>query len=202
MRPLAVGRLVSELSRLPGIGEKTATRLAHFILRQEEAFALSLAHALTQARMQTRLCPRCYDLTDAPELCSICADPRRDAALLCVVEEPPDVESIEQTRQYAGGYHVLHGRLSPLDGVGPEDLKIRPLLDRLASADPQVQEIILATNLSVEGEATAMYLVELLRPLGLKLTQLASGLPVGSALEYTDRQTLSRALTHRQVIPL
>lgn len=187
-----VSRLVFELSKLPGIGEKTATRLAYHILKQDPSFAKGIADSLVTAKAQTRLCGRCLTFTDI-DPCRICSNPQRDASLICVVERPSDVFSIEQSGAHRGVYHVLHGVLSPLDGVGPNDLKIRELLPRLEHA----REVILATNPSVEGDATALYLAKLIKPIGVKVTQLAHGLPVGGMIEYTDRQTLGKALENR-----
>lgn len=191
----AVSRLVFELSKLPGIGEKTATRLAYFILKQSPDYAKNLASAVIEAKQKTGLCEQCYTFTDVNP-CRICANIDRDQTRLCVVERPTDVHSLEQVGTFRGLYHVLHGALSPLDGVGPEELKIRELFARL-HLQTDVQEIILATNPSVEGEATALYLARLLKPLNYKVTQLAHGLPVGGALEYIDRQTIGKALENR-----
>jgi recombination protein RecR len=197
-----VSKLIFELSKLPGIGEKTATRLAYHILKQDEGYARALSDALLAAKQKIRLCRQCYTFTDG-DVCRICANTERDHGLICVVERPSDVFSIEQSASFKGVYHVLHGALSPLDGIGPDELKIRELLGRLhpgqeGSHDPaQVRELILATNPSVEGEATALYLARLIRPLGLRITKLASGLPVGGMIEYADRQTLGKALENR-----
>jgi recombination protein RecR len=191
-----VSKLIYELSKLPGIGEKTATRLAYFILKQDEAYSNSLAEAVLGAKRKIRLCSQCFTFTDT-ETCRLCANPSRQQGILCVVERPSDVFSIEQAGAFKGQYHVLHGALSPLDGVGPDELKIRELLGRLSRLENPVQEIILATNPSVEGEATALYLGRLIRPLGIKVTKLASGLPVGGTLEFTDKQTIGRAMENR-----
>ncbi len=191
-----LSKLVFELAKLPGIGEKTAARLTHYILKQDESFARSLADALVTAKEKIRLCERCFTLSEQP-LCAICADARRDASIICVVEKPSDVFSIEQSGAYRGGYHVLHGLISPLDGIGPDDLKLRELLERIALSEGAVREVVLATNPSVEGEATALYITRLLKPLGIKVTKLAHGIPVGGAIEHTDRQTLGRALLNR-----
>ena len=188
-----VSKLVYELSKLPGIGEKTATRLAYHILKQGPEYAHALADALIQAKTKTALCTTCFTLTDQNP-CRICTDVTRNAEIFCVVERPTDILPIEQTGNYRGLYHVLHGTLSPLDGIGPDELKIRELLARLT---PTVREVILATNPSVEGEATALYLSRLIKPLGMKVSQLAYGIPVGGLLEYTDRQTLNRAFENR-----
>lgn len=189
-----VSKLIFELSKLPGIGEKTATRLSHYILKQDETYARSLAEAVLNAKQQTILCQQCYTFTDINP-CRICSNPDRDHSLVCIVERPADLFSIEQAGIYKGVYHVLHGSLSPLDGVGPEDLKIREFLTRLGNSS--IQELILATNPSVEGEVTALYLTKLIKPFGIRLTKLAHGLPVGGLLEYTDKQTIGKALENR-----
>ncbi len=189
-----VAKLIFELSKLPGIGEKTATRLAYFILKQDVQFAQSLSEALLDAKTKIGLCESCFTFTDVSP-CRLCADPQRQKALICVVERPADVMAIEQSGSHQGSYHVLHGALSPLDGVGPDDLKIHELLERLKSGT--IQEIILATNPSVEGEATAMYIGRLVKMLGVKVTKLAHGIPVGGTLEYSDRQTIGKALQNR-----
>jgi recombination protein RecR len=191
-----VSKLIYELSKLPGIGEKTATRLAYHILKQDEKYARSLSDALMNAKQKIRLCSQCFTFTDN-DPCRICSNTERDRAMICVVERPSDVFSIEQSGSYKGIYHVLHGALSPLDGIGPEELKIRELIHRLGQTENVVREMILATNPSVEGEATAMYLARLIKPLGIRLTKLAHGLPVGGMLEYTDRQTIGKALENR-----
>ncbi|HTL12066.1 MAG TPA: recombination mediator RecR [Bdellovibrionota bacterium] len=192
--PLA--KLIFELSKLPGIGEKTAGRLAYHILRQDRAYAAALSEAILGAKESLKLCTQCFSLTDR-DLCVTCSNSRRDHGVICVVERPSDVQAVEAAGPFGGVYHVLHGTLSPLDGVGPEDLKIRELLGRIEKADPPVREVILAANPSVEGEATSLYLSRLIRPLGVRVTRLAHGLPVGGALEFTDRQTLSKALENR-----
>ncbi|MEN9722569.1 MAG: recombination protein RecR [Pseudomonadota bacterium] len=189
-----VARLIFELSKLPGIGEKTATRLAYFILKQEASFAQALGDAIRDAKSKTGLCDSCFTFTDVSP-CRICSDQKRLQQIVCVVERPSDVMAIEQSGSHPGLYHVLHGALSPLDGIGPDDLKIRELLGRVQSNS--IQELILATNPSVEGEATAMYLGRLVKPLGIKVTKLAHGIPVGGTLEYSDRQTIGKALQNR-----
>lgn len=191
-----VSKLIFELSKLPGIGEKTATRLAYFILKQGEDYARNLSEAIVAAKSKIGLCSECFTFTDT-DPCRFCSNTQRDAAVLCVVERPSDVLSMDQAGAHRGLYHVLHGSLSPLDGIGPEELKIRELLQRLNRLSGTVREVILATNPSVEGEATALYLSKLIKPLGLKVTQLAYGLPVGGQLEYTDRQTIGRAMENR-----
>lgn len=190
-----IARLVKELARLPGIGEKTAQRLAFHILEAGPTFAADLAGAIAGVVRDVRCCSSCQTLTDR-DPCPICADPRRDARMLCVVEGVPDLVAIERTHEYRGRYHVLHGALSPLDGVGPGDLKIRELLVRLEH-DP-VDEVVLATNPDIEGEATALYLSKLLKPLGMKVTRIAQGVPMGGDLEYADQVTLARALSGRR----
>lgn len=191
-----VSRLIFELSKLPGIGEKTATRLAYFILKQDADYARSLSEAVLAAKTRIGLCEDCFTFT-ATHPCSICADSSRDTGAVCIVERPADVLSMEQAGVHKGVYHVLHGALSPLDGVGPEDLKIREFFQRLSTKLTSVREVIIATNPSVEGEATALYISRLLKPTGIKITQLAHGLPVGGQLEYTDRQTLGKAMLNR-----
>jgi recombination protein RecR len=190
-----MARLVRQLARLPGIGEKTAGRLAFHILRADRELAESLAEALIALKDQTRLCSICFGLTES-DPCPICRDSQRVRDVLCVVEEPGDVMAIERAREFRGRYHVLHGTLAPLDGIGPDELKIQPLLVRLQ--DETVQEVILATNPTAEGEATALYLAKLLRPMGMRITRIARGLPVGSDLEYADVMTVGRALEGRR----
>lgn len=193
-----IQRLVRELSRLPGIGEKTATRLAFHVLRSGDGLAKDLAQALVDVKERVRLCSRCMNLTE-DDPCALCADTRRDDKILCVVASPPDLVAIERTGGYRGRYHVLHGVLSPLEGIGPDDLRVRELLQRLGSSSP-VEEIILATSPNVEGEATALYLCKVLRPLGIKTTRIASGLQVGGELEYADGMTIARALDARREV--
>jgi len=195
--PPALGRLVDALQRLPGIGPKTAQRLAFHLLKQPAEAVRALADALVDLKTRVSHCARCFNLTDEGP-CRICADPSRDAGLLCVVEEPNDLLAMERTGEYRGRYHVLLGALSPLDGIGPDELKVRELLARL-DADP-VREVILATNPNVEGDATAIYLAKLMRPLGVRVTRIARGLPVGSDLEYADEVTLARALEGRKEV--
>jgi recombination protein RecR len=191
----SMSRLIEQLSRLPGIGEKTAGRLAFHILRSEREYAQALAEAVLAVKDETRLCSVCFALTES-DPCPLCADPRRTTDAICVVEEPADLLAIERARGFRGRYHVLHGTLAPLDGVGPDDLKIQPLLVRLR--DTPVSEVILATNPTAEGEATALYLAKLLKPLGVRVTRIAHGLPVGSDLEYADVMTVGRALEGRR----
>lgn len=188
-------RLVTELAKFPGIGQKTATRLAFFILRQPAAEAEALAGAIRGLKEKIRFCSRCFHITES-DPCPLCSNPGRDDALLCVVEEPQDLIAIERSRSFRGRYHVLHGALSPLDGVGPDDLKIRELLIRLK--DHQVTEVLIATNFTVEGEATALYLARLIHPLGIRVTRLAYGIPMGSDLEFVDEVTVNRAVEGRR----
>jgi recombination protein RecR len=190
-----IARLVKELARLPGIGEKTAQRLAFHVLEAGPEYARALAEAVVGVVRDVRCCSICQTLTEQ-DPCGICADGRRDPRIICVVEGVPDLLAVERTREFRGRYHVLHGALSPLDGVGPSDLKIRELLLRL-EREP-AEEVVVATNPDVEGEATALYLQKLLKPLGLKLTRIAQGLPMGGDLEYADQATLARALTGRR----
>jgi recombination protein RecR len=188
-------RLVQELMRLPGIGEKTAGRLAFHVLRADRGYAEALAQALLAVKDETRLCSICFALTEG-DPCPICSDPARGTDAICVVEEPADLIAVERAREFRGRYHVLHGILAPLDGVGPDDLKIQPLLVRLRGG--AVREVILATNPTAEGEATALYLAKLIKPLGLRVTRIAHGIPVGGDLEYADVMTLGRALEGRR----
>jgi len=187
--------LTSELARLPGIGRKTALRLTYHLLRQPHAQSRRLAEALVLLTERVRACDRCHNLTEAP-LCALCADPRRDATIICVVEEASDIASIERAAEFRGLYHVLGGRLSPLDGVGPDDLAVDDLLARI---EPEgVTEVILATNPSLEGEATALYVQRRLMPRGVRITRIARGLPVGGDLEYADGVTIAQALSARR----
>jgi recombination protein RecR len=193
--PVPLRRLVEQLTRLPGVGEKSATRLAFFLLRAETEYAQALADAITALKREIRLCSRCLAFTEQ-EPCALCADPRRSDELVCVVEDPADVMAIERAGDFRGRYHVLHGTLAPLEGVGPEQLKVAELVARLR--DGSVREVILATNPTVEGEATALYLAKLIKPLGVKVTRIAHGLPMGGDVEYADSVTLSRALEGRR----
>jgi recombination protein RecR len=192
-----ISRLIRELAKLPGIGEKTASRLAFHILRAPGEYARDLATALVEVKEKIRLCSVCMNLTEL-DPCALCSDARRDASLVAVVATPPDLYAIERTGGYRGRYHVLHGVLSPLEGVGPDDLRIKELLARLSGSE--IREIILATSPNVEGEATALYLAKVLRPLGVKTTRIASGLAVGGELEYADGVTITRALEARREI--
>ncbi len=194
MHIVSLERLTEQLERLPGIGRKSAARLAFHLLYMPEKEARAFTEALAEAREKIHECPICCNLTDG-EQCSICADPRRDRSVLCVVEDPRNVEAFERTREYTGLYHVLHGTISPMDGRGPEQLRVKELLHRLEDED--ITEVIMATNPSVEGDYTAMYLSRMLKPLGLKVTRLAYGIPVGGDLVYADEVTLSRSLEGR-----
>jgi recombination protein RecR len=195
--PAALAALIEQLVRLPGVGPKTAQRLAFHLLKAPREDAAALAEALVALKDRTRLCQRCFNLCEA-ELCGVCLDARRDNALLCVVEEINDLLAIEKTREFRGLYHVLGGSLSPLDGRGPEQIRVKELQARLESSE--VREVILATNPNVEGEATALYLLRVLKPFPLKVTRIARGLPMGGDLEYADEATLARALEGRREI--
>ena len=188
-------RLIDEFKRLPGIGQKSAQRLAFHVLRSPRENAARLAEALTDVKDNLGICAECNNISDA-ELCPYCRDPHRDRGSICVIEEPHNILAIETTRTYEGLYHVLNGAISPLRGIGPEQLKIKGLLDRISQGD--VKEIILATNPTVEGEATAVYLSRLLKPLGMKVTRIAMGIPVGSDLEFSDEVTISKSLENRR----
>src|SRR5229473_22816 len=190
--PPAMTRLVKELARLPGIGEKTASRLAFNLLNRPRTDVLALAEALLEMKERVGLCSGCFGLSDTPE-CSICADPGREHDLICVVEGPADLMAIERARSFNGLYHVLHGAIAPLDGIGPDDIKIRELLTRIEGSGT-AREVIIATNATVEGEATALYLAKVLKPMEVKLSRLARGLPAGGDLEYSDAATLSSAI--------
>jgi len=190
-----IARLIQQLAKLPGVGEKTAARLAFHILRASPEDAAALAAAIGEVRQKIRFCSVCCDLTEA-DPCAICRDARRDGAIVCVVAQPQDLIAIERAGGYRGRYHVLHGLLSPLDGVGPDDLRVAELVRRCA--DGTIREAILATSPSVEGEATAVYLAKLLRPLGVRATRIATGVPMGGELEYADQATLARAIDGRR----
>jgi len=192
-----ITRLVEEFHRLPGIGPKTAQRLTYYMIRMPEEHARALAEAVLAVKEQVKMCSRCYNITEF-DPCRICSDPNRDQATICVVEEALDVLALERTHSYDGIYHVLHGVISPMNGIGPDDLKIEPLLSRLKAGT--VQELIVATNPNLEGEATAMYLQRLLSPMGIHLTRPARGLPVGGDIEYADEATLSKAIEGRQTL--
>mgnify|MGYP000888937308 CR=1 FL=1 len=190
----AIANLIEQFAKLPGIGQKTAQRLAFQVLSMPQEQAQEFADAILDAKRSIHTCPVCQNLTDE-EMCPICADETRDHSTICVVAEPRDVIAMERSREYTGVYHVLHGVISPLNHVGPDDIRIRELLARLQ--DGSVQEVIMATNPDTEGEATAMYIAKLIKPLGIKTTRLAYGLPVGSSLEYADETTLYRAMAGR-----
>lgn len=191
----SIAKLIEELSKLPGIGNKTAQRLAFFIINMPEEDVKNLSRAIIEAKEKIRYCSICYNITDS-DVCKICSDKERDQSVICVVSDPMDVVAMEKTRDYKGIYHVLHGAISPMDGIGPEDIKIMELLNRVKTKD--IKEVILATNPDIEGEATSMYIAKLLKPLGVKVTRIAHGVPVGGDLEYTDVATLSRALEGRR----
>src|SRR6266851_7725347 len=196
--PPSMMRLVRELSRLPGIGEKTASRLAFNLLNRPREDVIALAESLLEMKERVGLCSTCFGLSDSPT-CHICANSARDSDLICVVEGPADLMALERSRGFNGIYHVLHGALAPLDGIGPEDLKIKELVARLNNNNGHpVREVIIATNATVEGEATALYIAKLLKPLGVKASKLARGLPVGGDLEFSDSATLNSALTGRR----
>lgn len=190
-----IEKLIHEFGKLPGIGEKTATRLAYFILKSPSEYAKSFASALIEVKEKVKLCSICANLSDK-DPCLICKDPRRERSTICVVEDPSDLAAVEKTSSYRGQYHVLHGVLSPLDGVGPDDLKIIELLERLKT--DEIKEVIVATNPSVEGEATSLYLSRMIKPLGIKISRIASGVPIGGDLEYIDQVTISRAIQDRR----
>lgn len=189
-----IAKLIEHFRRLPGIGPKSAARLAYHVLKMDKGQATALAQAIVEAKERVSYCSVCFDLTDA-DPCQTCRSEGRDRTVVCVVEDPKDVTAMERTREFKGLYHVLHGSLSPLEGIGPDDIKVKELLDRVGKG---VQEVIMATNPNVEGEATAMYIAKLLKPLGVKVTRIAHGLPVGGDLEYADEVTLSKALENRR----
>tara|TARA_Y100000996_G_scaffold260106_1_gene204729 strand:+ start:302 stop:913 length:612 start_codon:yes stop_codon:yes gene_type:complete len=193
----ALQKLIDELGKLPGVGPKSAQRIAFHLIKLPEQDALSLATAIQQAKQKVRFCETCFNMSDET-ICEICSDSQRDSSLICVVEEPRDIVALERTREFKGLYHVLQGAINPIDGVGPEQLKIRELLERLKG--DTVLEVILCTNPNIEGEATAMYLAKLIEPLGIQTSRIASGLPVGGDLEYADELTLGRALEGRRNI--
>jgi recombination protein RecR len=190
-------KLIEHFRALPGIGAKTAVRLAYHVLDMDPKDARSLADAILEAKQKIGFCNTCFNLSDQNP-CAICSDPQRDHSVICVVEQPQDVAAMERMQEYHGVYHVLHGALSPLEGVGPDDLRIKELLHRLY--DQEVKEVIMATNPNVEGEATAMYIAKLLKPSGIKVTRIARGLPIGGDLEYADEVTLSQAMENRREI--
>ncbi len=195
--PEPISKLMDSFMKLPGIGPKTAVRLAFFVLNMKDDDVMNFANALVNAKRELTHCSICGHITDK-EVCAICSDPNRDESIICVVEDPKDVIAMEKMKEYNGKYHVLHGAISPMDGIGPEDINVPDLLNRLK--DEQVKEIILATNANIEGEATAMYISRLVKPSGIRTTRIAHGLPVGGDLEYADEVTLSRALEGRREI--
>ena len=195
--PESIQSLINALERLPGIGPKSASRLAFFLLRADESFSSELAESLTGLKEKIAYCSECFNITEAGrELCEVCANPKRDASLICVLEDALDVLALERTGAYQGRYHVLGGVLNPIEGIGPDDIKIRPLIERVSRGG--IREVILATNPSMEGDTTAMYLQQQLRVSGVHVTRLARGLPMGGDLEYADQSTLLRALQGRQ----
>jgi recombination protein RecR len=190
-----IARLLEEFERLPGIGPKSAQRIAYWLLSAEGADAQRLADAIVEVKRTIHFCPVCFNFAEG-EVCEVCADTRRDLTKICVVEEPRDLVAVDRTGEFRGTYHVLQGAISPIDGIGPERLRVRELIDRLSSGE--VTEVVIATNPNVEGETTALYLARLIKPLGIKVTRIASGLPVGGDLEYADEVTLGRALEARR----
>lgn len=195
--PEPIAKLIDAFTRLPGIGTKTASRLAFHVLRMKEEDVIDFAKALVNVKRNLHLCSVCCNITDI-DPCHICADKGRDNSVICVVQEPRDLVAMERTKEFDGYYHVLHGAISPMEGIGPDEIKVAELLQRLS--DERVQELILATNPNIEGEATAMYLSRLVKPFGLKVTRIAHGLPVGGDLEYADEVTLSKALEGRREV--
>jgi recombination protein RecR len=193
--PEPISKLIEGFMKLPGIGPKTAGRLAFFVLNMPENDVLDLAKALVNAKRNLLYCSQCQNITDV-DPCYICSDKSRDPSVICIVQEPKDLIAMEKTREFHGRYHVLHGAISPMDGIGPEDIRLPELLNRLK--DEQVKEVILATNPNIEGEATAMYISRLIKPFGIKVTRIAHGLPVGGDLEYADEVTLTKALEGRR----
>ena len=190
-----IERLIENFEKLPSIGHKTATRLAFYMLNLNEEGINEFINSITEAKKKLKYCSKCFNITDT-DPCPICSNPKRDQRIICVVEDVKDVAAMERTHEFKGVYHVLHGSISPMNGVGPEDIKIKELLERLKDTD--VKEIIIATNPRVEGEATAIYLSKLIKPIGIKVTRIAHGIPVGGDLEYTDEVTLSKALEGRR----
>ncbi len=193
--PSPIARLLEELERLPGVGPKSAQRIAYWMLTTDVATAERLAAAIVEVKHAIHFCPRCFNFAEG-DLCEICSDSKREPGAICVVEEPRDLAAIERTGEFRGTYHVLHGAISPIDGIGPEQLRIRELIARLGTEE--VTEVVLATNPNVEGETTALYLARLIKPLGIRVTRIASGLPVGGDLEFADEVTLGRALEARR----
>jgi recombination protein RecR len=193
--PPPIARLLEELERLPGVGPKSAQRIAYWLLTAETADADRLAAAITEVKRTIHFCPVCFNFAEG-ELCGVCGDHERDRTMVCVVEEPRDVVAVDRTGEFRGVYHVLQGAISPIDGIGPERLRVRELIDRLG--ENEITEVVIATNPNVEGETTALYLARLIKPLGIKVTRIASGLPVGGDIEYADEVTLGRALEARR----
>ena len=192
-----VQELIDELGRLPGVGPKSAQRIAYHLLKLPTEDALRLARSISEAKARITFCTRCFNIAEGEE-CALCLDTERDPAVVCVVEEPRDIVAVEKTHEYRGRYHVLQGAISPIEGIGPEQLRVKELLTRIDAE--QITEVIVCTNPNIEGEATAMYLARLLKPLGLRVTRIASGLPVGGDLEYADELTLGRALEGRREV--
>ncbi len=192
-----ITRLIEEFSKLPGVGRKTAQRLAFHVINMNNNDVEALSKAILEAKREIKYCSVCCNISDS-EICSMCSNKNRDASVICVVEDPRDVAAMERTRDYKGQYHVLHGVISPMDGIGPDMIKIKELIQRVGTQD--VKEIIMATNPTIEGEATAMYIARLLKPMGIKVTRIAHGLPVGGDLEYADEVTISKALEGRREI--
>jgi len=193
--PASISLLLEELERLPGVGPKSAQRIAYWLLTTDAAHAERLSSAITEVKRSIHFCPRCFNFAES-ELCEVCSDMKRDTTILCVVEEPRDLVAVERVAEYRGIFHVLHGAISPIDGIGPDQLRIRELIERLGTED--IHEVVIATNPNVEGETTALYLARLIKPLGTKVTRIASGLPVGGDLEYADEVTLGRAIEARR----
>lgn len=193
----ALNKLIGQFEKLPGIGQKTAQKMAYYMIAGDRSRATEFAEALLAARDQIRSCKHCHNFSDR-EVCDLCADTARDQKRICVVEQPSDVEAMEKTKEYNGLYHVLHGLISPMNGVGPDELTLKSLLQRVHDMD--IEEVIMATNPNVEGQATAMYIAKLLKPFGIKVTALALGIPVGGSLEYADSVTLSRSMENRKEI--
>lgn len=196
MYPVSLQELIEEFEKLPGIGHKSAVRLAFHVMNMPQAKTQRFIDAINKAKTNVHLCSKCQNLTDKP-LCDVCSSTKRDNSVICVMESPKDVTALEKTKEYSGLYHVLHGAISPMDGVSPEDIKIKELIARLT---PEITEVIMATNPTVEGEATAMYIARLLKPMGIKVTRIAHGIPVGGDIEYADEVTLSRAMEGRREI--
>jgi recombination protein RecR len=192
---ISIQKLLDEFERLPGIGPKSAQRIVYWLLNNSQESAERLAGAIVEVKETVHFCPRCFNYAEG-DLCALCASPDRDATMICVVSEPRDITAIERTSEFKGVYHVLGGAISPIDGIGPQDLTVKELLERLA--DTSIQEVLLATNPNVEGETTAVYLARIIKPLGIKTTRLASGLPVGGDLEFADEVTLARAIESRR----